>query len=495
MEQSSRSLKYFWKLENFCFCDFYCNRRLSSPRFYVNYPFQCEWSLYMFPNGYGIEKYVGIYLKRAKKDSGPREVQVRYRISLVDNRGELCPDGRFNEKTFDKGSEWGHNEFIKRSEIQPGSSFLLQDTLTILCELNIKPNLFDGIRCHRMISQSDDAHERSINDAHEIFKGMKWLYDEKKHSDMITLRGKNKNFSIHKCILKARLPRLFGKLQSCPDRIFKNDFATEKILLYAYTGKLDFKDTDSTDMQRILSDYGLEHFQKEIMSYPNEYTATTYFSIRKNFFHWEINIPSLNEDSEKISPLILDGDVGFVVILSKCDDNVWKITIKLIYSDDIFVRCTVAISNHGTYKESTHFFENKCWEYDLFVQLMDGFLMFDDRIVPLFSDVLALDFIFTYPTGGMHCDLEEIRSCPESSVSCLVDDRLKLLTDMEELYNKGDEADIIVKAGNKEFKVHKCILAARSPVFQAMLEHNMKEKEENKVSKYLYKYKKYFYNI
>ena len=41
--------------------------------------------------------------------------------------------------------------------------------------------------------------------------------------------------------------------------------------------------------------------------------------------------------------------------------------------------------------------------------------------------------------------------------------------------------DVVLVVGGKEFRAHKAILAARSRVFAAMFEHNMKEKRLNKV--------------
>lgn len=42
-------------------------------------------------------------------------------------------------------------------------------------------------------------------------------------------------------------------------------------------------------------------------------------------------------------------------------------------------------------------------------------------------------------------------------------------------------SDFELIVGNSTFKVHKCILAARSSYFRAMFEHEMKENTENKV--------------
>ncbi len=44
------------------------------------------------------------------------------------------------------------------------------------------------------------------------------------------------------------------------------------------------------------------------------------------------------------------------------------------------------------------------------------------------------------------------------------------------LFPQGTFSDVTLSVGATEFKAHKAILAARSPVFAAMFEHSMEEK-------------------
>lgn len=50
---------------------------------------------------------------------------------------------------------------------------------------------------------------------------------------------------------------------------------------------------------------------------------------------------------------------------------------------------------------------------------------------------------------------------------------------MKDLLNDNLFADITIKCGNEEFKVHKAMLASQSPVFKRMFQSNMKEKSSN----------------
>lgn len=65
----------------------------------------------------------------------------------------------------------------------------------------------------------------------------------------------------------------------------------------------------------------------------------------------------------------------------------------------------------------------------------------------------------------------------EAETPCRVD----MCNDYEKLLEEGMCSDVIIIADGKKFNVHKTILMARSPVFRAMFEHNMKENVEKAV--------------
>ena len=57
----------------------------------------------------------------------------------------------------------------------------------------------------------------------------------------------------------------------------------------------------------------------------------------------------------------------------------------------------------------------------------------------------------------------------------------RLSEDLSTLFETQKFSDVTLCVGGKEFSVHKAILAARSPVFAAMFEHEMEEKKQNRV--------------
>jgi len=56
-----------------------------------------------------------------------------------------------------------------------------------------------------------------------------------------------------------------------------------------------------------------------------------------------------------------------------------------------------------------------------------------------------------------------------------------LSEDLSGLFESQKFSDVILSVNGREFFAHKAILAARSPVFAAMFEHEMEEKKQNRV--------------
>ena len=57
----------------------------------------------------------------------------------------------------------------------------------------------------------------------------------------------------------------------------------------------------------------------------------------------------------------------------------------------------------------------------------------------------------------------------------------RLSDDMNNLFENPNFSDVTLTCGNREFKMHKAILASRSAVFNAMFEHQMLEGKSNRV--------------
>ncbi|KAJ8688091.1 hypothetical protein QAD02_023886 [Eretmocerus hayati] len=88
------------------------------------------------------------------------------------------------------------------------------------------------------------------------------------------------------------------------------------------------------------------------------------------------------------------------------------------------------------------------------------------------------------PRNGLLADGKIILRCtihPDSEMVTTGVKRCREFDDFEQLFDNGKFSDIRVVVGSSEFNLHKNILAARSEVFSAMFEHDMRESNENKV--------------
>lgn len=56
-----------------------------------------------------------------------------------------------------------------------------------------------------------------------------------------------------------------------------------------------------------------------------------------------------------------------------------------------------------------------------------------------------------------------------------------LSDDLAQLFESQKFSDVILCVNKKEFFAHKAVLAARSPVFAAMFQHDLSEKKQNRV--------------
>ena len=57
----------------------------------------------------------------------------------------------------------------------------------------------------------------------------------------------------------------------------------------------------------------------------------------------------------------------------------------------------------------------------------------------------------------------------------------KTRANYESLLESAKLSDVLFVIGNKEFKLHKAILASQSPVFSAMFENDLEEAKKNRV--------------
>ncbi|XP_037808057.1 protein roadkill-like [Lucilia sericata] len=81
----------------------------------------------------------------------------------------------------------------------------------------------------------------------------------------------------------------------------------------------------------------------------------------------------------------------------------------------------------------------------------------------------------------IHCEITFSEKVVNISRQSISSPKCALTKDFGNLLQNGIFADVTLVVDDKEFHVHKAILAARSPVFAAMFEHEMKEQTLNRV--------------
>lgn len=59
--------------------------------------------------------------------------------------------------------------------------------------------------------------------------------------------------------------------------------------------------------------------------------------------------------------------------------------------------------------------------------------------------------------------------------------KIKMIAYLKDLFENKSHSDAVLTVEKKDFKIHKCILASRSPYFASLFQHDMIEKEKNTV--------------
>ncbi|KAK7795146.1 hypothetical protein U0070_027334 [Myodes glareolus] len=155
----------------------------------------------------------------------------------------------------------------------------------------------------------------------------------------------------------------------------------------------------------------------------------------------------------------------FVGLLSSPKSPVWaKIQFGIINAKGEEFR----IKNS---QRVVRFNQNESWDIPKFI-LRD--FLFSTPYFFLLDDKLTLC-----------CEVSMVQDCmsiSEQNTQPGIDiPRCTLVDDLGELWEKSSLTDCCLVVDGQEFRAHKAILAARSPVFRAMFEHDMEESRKNRI--------------
>ncbi|XP_025082402.1 protein roadkill-like [Pomacea canaliculata] len=128
---------------------------------------------------------------------------------------------------------------------------------------------------------------------------------------------------------------------------------------------------------------------------------------------------------------------------------------------------TKAMESQRAYR----FVQGKDWGFKKFIRrdfLMDeaNGLLPDDKLT-IFCEVSVVGDTVNV-SGQSNCTPVKVPEC-------------RLSEDLGQLFQSSSFSDVYLCVGGHDFRVHKSILAARSPVFYAMFEHEMTESKRNRV--------------
>jgi len=171
-----------------------------------------------------------------------------------------------------------------------------------------------------------------------------------------------------------------------------------------------------------------------------------------------VNPKGLDEESKEYLSLYL--------LLVSCQKNEVRAKFKFSILNSKREE-TKAMESQRAYR----FIQGKDWGFKKFIRR--DFLL-DDQNGLLPDDRLTL-----------YCEVsvvaESINHSGQSMTSQFRIPECKLADDLGSLFESSKFYDVILSVNEAEFKAHKAVLAARSPVFAAMFEHEMEEKKQNRV--------------
>lgn len=183
------------------------------------------------------------------------------------------------------------------------------------------------------------------------------------------------------------------------------------------------------------------------------------YEFKKNEWRLEFypkgNILSFTEANNYVSV--------FLAHLNENDINHVSFTISILNQDNDIVVSQMASHNFKT--------KEKDWGWSKFLEQS---FMNDPKNKILKNNeelVILCKIINTNNKKENEAEFENMKNL----------NRLQDLTDFEELLMDKQFSDVTIRAENKSFYVHKCILALRSPVFKVMFDHDMMEKNQNAV--------------
>ncbi|GFX72047.1 speckle-type POZ protein B [Trichonephila clavipes] len=470
-------VSFRWEIEDITLSPLKRGERLCSPSFTVSTLGATKWYLVLIPEGTVDPAYMSLYLCRESGESQIKRVTANVRLklctagNLLRSKSQTCKDISFGEK-----DSWGYEKFLKRKELDIMLEQACVRSIIIRCDI---------CASNTMAVKYKWTENEGLQNLSNNFLS---VYESGRFADVV-LHCEGTDVMAHRCILAARLPKLslqLGLVNSKKLVVHCNIEnislpALKCILFYAYSGKINLLPFEiPSDLLIVAIRYEMWDLIQKMKTYPSFYSATTTFNVEHESVCWRVDK----------SCLLKNNNFSLVRIVPSAS----------LYIDSIVITChlnmdpktnlveTGAISIFLSGFEKKFSVSLSCWisvnsQRNTLLSLYVGKHLFTDHNrwdIPLDISGVPVEHCLDLICELDFCDgvgsstIREGWTSSETPVSYF-NDFSTLSNNLLGLLFMSNCYDFIIVCENRTFPVHTVVLAARSPVFNRMLQYNMLE--------------------
>ncbi|GFS89908.1 protein roadkill [Nephila pilipes] len=485
---------FVWKIEGYNFLPCYRGKSFKSPLFNVN---NIESTfLELFPKG-------DIFDPHGEALIIILDYSAKFRDISISCDAELISDGAKTKLITEQICEnkW---KFIEEKP-EPIQEIIDLEKETVRINDCVRITLI--ITCS--FSQNGNVSKKFMKNLNELSKDLENIYMNPQFSDLI-LRAGSEEFHVHKAVIFARLPKLYAELVKKKDLVLKDatldmePSLLRMLLSYVYSGKLD----SSTGfiplgLYTVAESYEIADLKEKLCSSPNQMTARMFIKVDHTIFKWDFyDLDNLKPEEKLYGPVFGGSSMPSSYFRMECCfvEVFNKYVLKEFYSPNyrlnirfhrlckgnpIFVKCKITVDGLNFLKMTDEyvFRSDEVWEFPSFIELniVKYFISFKYLDSLLTTQVRRITLRCEFYTSLGEAGIAEETACTNSIFKNFVSqggDLKNLSNDLGLLYNifLPNMSDVALRINNVRFPTHKVILAARSPVFAKMFEHDMLEK-------------------
>ncbi|GFY39261.1 speckle-type POZ protein B [Trichonephila inaurata madagascariensis] len=473
-------VSFRWEIEDFTLSPLKRGEKLCSPSFTVSTLGATKWYLVLIPEGTIDPAYMSLYLCRENGGSKIKRVTANFKLelctdgNLLRSKSQTCKDISFGEK-----DSWGYEKFLRRKELDTMLEQSCVRSIIIRC----------GICASNIKSKwTENAGLQNLSD------NFLSVYESGQFSDVV-LHCEDTDVMAHRCILAARLPKLslqLGLLNS-ETLVARCDIvnislpALKCILFYAYSGKMNLPPSEiPPDLLVVAIRYELWDLIQKMKTYPSFYLATTIFNVEHESVSWRIDKSSLLKNNNfslvRIVPsvsLYIDSIVITCYLNMDPKTNLVEAGGINIFLSGFEKKCSVSLSWWISVNSQESTLLNLYVGNHLFTDHNQWYIPLDIRGVPV-EHCLDLICELDFCDGISSSTIREGWTSSKTPVSHF-NDFSTLSNNLSGLLFTSNCYDFVIVCENQTFPVHAIVLAARSPVFNRMLQYDMIERRCRRV--------------